>query len=163
MLVVIIHCACDWFCCFLLFVVAAQLYAELSQLNLNLPARVCLPLFNNTHQVLRIPSSESVVLNSKNKVWLVLSYIIGLIPLVQHFFFLNLRRVSGGTLLLLKHLLCPLSTYPFFQTYILLPASFSITPIRVICRVVATLSIIESIIILLQFNKAVLSSFNRIT
>lgn len=48
--------------------VAAQLYAELSQLNLNLPARVCVPLFSSTHQVLRVPTSESAVLNSKNKV-----------------------------------------------------------------------------------------------
>lgn len=51
-----------------LYPVAAQLYAELSQLNLNLPARVCVPLFSNTHQVLRVPSSEAVVLNSKSKV-----------------------------------------------------------------------------------------------
>ena len=47
---------------------AVQLHAELSQLNLNLPARVCVPLFSSQHQVLRIPSSESVVLNSKSKV-----------------------------------------------------------------------------------------------
>ena len=47
---------------------ASQLYAELSQLNLNLPARVCVPLFDSTHQVLRVPTSEAVVLNSKSKV-----------------------------------------------------------------------------------------------
>ena len=47
---------------------AAQLYAELSQLNLNLPARVCIPLYGRKHQVLRVPSSEAVVLNSKSKV-----------------------------------------------------------------------------------------------
>ena len=47
---------------------AAQLYAELTQLNLNLPARVCVPLFDSSHQVLRVPMSESVVLNSKSKV-----------------------------------------------------------------------------------------------
>ncbi|XP_003388943.1 PREDICTED: phosphatidylinositol 4-kinase beta-like isoform X2 [Amphimedon queenslandica] len=45
----------------------SQLYAELSQLNLNLPARVCLPLYPPTHQILRIPPTESVVLNSKSK------------------------------------------------------------------------------------------------
>lgn len=45
----------------------AQLYAELSELNLNLPARVCIPLYARDHQVLRIPSSEAVVLNSKTK------------------------------------------------------------------------------------------------
>ena len=50
-----------------LFTLANQLYAELSQLNLNLPARVCLPLYPPTHQVLRIPPSEAVVLNSKCK------------------------------------------------------------------------------------------------
>ena len=47
---------------------AAQLYAELSQLNLNLLARVCIPLYGRKHQVLRVPSSEAVVLNSKSKV-----------------------------------------------------------------------------------------------
>jgi hypothetical protein len=45
----------------------AQLYAEISQLNLNLPARVCVPLYGSRHQVLRIPGSEAVVLNSKSK------------------------------------------------------------------------------------------------
>lgn len=49
-------------------IAASQLHAELTQMNLNLPARVCVPLFNSTHQVLRLPSSESVVLNSKSKV-----------------------------------------------------------------------------------------------
>ena len=47
---------------------AAQLYAELSQLNLNLPARVCIPMHGSKHQVLRIPTPEAVVLNSKSKV-----------------------------------------------------------------------------------------------
>ena len=46
----------------------AQLYAELSELNLNLPARVCVPLYGSCHQVLRVPTSEAVVLNSKSKV-----------------------------------------------------------------------------------------------
>ena len=49
---------------------AAQLYAEISQLNLNLPARVCVPLYGSRHQVLRIPGSEAVVLNSKSKVYI---------------------------------------------------------------------------------------------
>lgn len=49
--------------------IAAQLHAELTQLNLNLPARVCVPFFDSTHQVLRVPSAESVVLNSKSKVF----------------------------------------------------------------------------------------------
>ena len=46
---------------------ANQLYAELSQLNLNLPARICLPLYSTSHHILRIPPTESVVLNSKSK------------------------------------------------------------------------------------------------
>ena len=46
---------------------AAQLYAELSLVNLNLPARVCIPLYGSKHQILRIPSSEAVVLNSRAK------------------------------------------------------------------------------------------------
>jgi len=47
---------------------AAQLFGELSQLNLNFPARVAVPFRNSDHQVVRIPSSEAVVLNSKTKV-----------------------------------------------------------------------------------------------
>ena len=47
---------------------AAQLFGELSQLNLNLPARVAVPFRLSDHQVVRIPSSEAVVLNSKTKV-----------------------------------------------------------------------------------------------
>lgn len=50
------------------FSTAAQLFAELSQLNLNLPARVAVPFRLSDHQVVRIPSSEAVVLNSKTKV-----------------------------------------------------------------------------------------------
>ena len=46
---------------------ANQLYAELSQLNLNLPARVAIPLLPPKHQILRIPTSEAFVLNSKSK------------------------------------------------------------------------------------------------
>lgn len=46
-----------------------RLVAELTTLNLNLPARVWLPL-NNTkpHLVVRIPPHMSTVLNSKDKV-----------------------------------------------------------------------------------------------
>ena len=47
--------------------IATQLYAELSQLNLNLPARISLPLCLSPHQVVRIPTSGAVVLNSKSK------------------------------------------------------------------------------------------------
>lgn len=51
-----------------LYYPAAQLFGELSQLNLNLPARVAVPFRLSDHQVVRIPSSEAVVLNSKTKV-----------------------------------------------------------------------------------------------
>lgn len=60
---------------------AAQLYAELSQLNLNLPARVCLPLYPATHQVLRVPTTEAVVLNSKSKVRSFFLFIVSSSPL----------------------------------------------------------------------------------
>lgn len=54
-----------------------QLHAELSLLNLNLPARVYLPLniggsgdekVQQTHHVVRIPPREAVILNSKDRV-----------------------------------------------------------------------------------------------
>lgn len=46
-----------------------KLQAELSMLNLNLPARVWLPIHSETmkHLILRIPPQASVVLNSKDK------------------------------------------------------------------------------------------------
>ncbi|XP_054719481.1 phosphatidylinositol 4-kinase beta-like isoform X2 [Uloborus diversus] len=46
-----------------------KLQAELSMLNLNLPARVWLPIHSKTtrHLILRIPPQASVVLNSKDK------------------------------------------------------------------------------------------------
>ncbi len=48
---------------------AARLIAELSMLNLNLPARVWLPIHDNlNHHVVRIPHTAAVVLNSKEKV-----------------------------------------------------------------------------------------------
>ncbi len=52
-----------------IFSLASHLYAELSQINLNLPARICLPLHSSSpHHIVRIPPSEAVVLNSKSKV-----------------------------------------------------------------------------------------------
>ena len=48
---------------------AARLIAELSMLNLNLPARVWLPIHDNiNHHIVRIPHTSAVVLNSKEKV-----------------------------------------------------------------------------------------------
>lgn len=54
------------FICFL----ATRLYAELSLLNLNLPARVHLPVHNHIgkHYIVRVPHTAAVVLNSKDKV-----------------------------------------------------------------------------------------------
>lgn len=48
----------------------ARLLAELSVVNLNLPARVWLPIHtpNIQHHVVRIPPQAAVVLNSKDKV-----------------------------------------------------------------------------------------------
>lgn len=46
-----------------------KLMAELNTINLNLPARVWIPLYSNIpHHVVRIPSQLSAVLNSKDKV-----------------------------------------------------------------------------------------------
>ena len=51
------------------FVLAARLMAELCIMNLNLPARVWLPLDDSVnHHVVRIPHTQAVVLNSKEKV-----------------------------------------------------------------------------------------------
>ena len=48
---------------------ASRLIAELSLMNLNLPARVWLPIHNSiNHHVVRIPHTQAVVLNSKEKV-----------------------------------------------------------------------------------------------
>ncbi|XP_061710928.1 phosphatidylinositol 4-kinase beta isoform X2 [Cydia pomonella] len=44
-----------------------RLRAELASLDLNLPARVWLPLHQRPHHVLRIPSQAAAVLNSKDK------------------------------------------------------------------------------------------------
>ncbi|XP_050343255.1 phosphatidylinositol 4-kinase beta isoform X1 [Nymphalis io] len=44
-----------------------RLRAELATLDLNLPARVWLPLHQKSHYVLRIPSHAAAVLNSKDK------------------------------------------------------------------------------------------------
>lgn len=48
----------------------SRLLAELSVLNLNLPARVYLPLCAREmpHHIVRIPPQAAVVLNSKDKV-----------------------------------------------------------------------------------------------
>ncbi|XP_060551414.1 phosphatidylinositol 4-kinase beta-like [Ruditapes philippinarum] len=45
----------------------SRLMAELAMLNLNLPARVWLPTAQFNHHVVRIPHTQSVVLNSKEK------------------------------------------------------------------------------------------------
>lgn len=52
------------------FLSVSALYAELSLLNLNLPARVFLPIFPIAfkHHVVRIPHTVAAVLNSKDKV-----------------------------------------------------------------------------------------------
>ena len=54
----------------LLLFLASRLYAELSLLNLNLPAKVSLPAHASAggHNVVRIPHTAAVVLNSKDKV-----------------------------------------------------------------------------------------------
>jgi len=47
-----------------------QLVAELNTLNLNLPARVWLPLHSMIpHHIVRVPPQYAAVLNSKDKVW----------------------------------------------------------------------------------------------
>lgn len=46
-----------------------QLIAELNTLNLNLPARVWLPLHSSIpHHIVRVPPQYAAVLNSKDKV-----------------------------------------------------------------------------------------------
>lgn len=45
-----------------------KLRAELATLDLNLPARVWLPLHRKPHYILRIPPHAAAVLNSKDKV-----------------------------------------------------------------------------------------------
>lgn len=42
--------------------------SELALINMNLPARVWLPLFKFPHIVVRIPYRSAAVLNSKEKV-----------------------------------------------------------------------------------------------
>lgn len=60
----------SWECLQLsIFPTASRLIAELAMLNLNLPARVWLPVADNcNHHVVRIPHTQAVVLNSKEKV-----------------------------------------------------------------------------------------------
>ena len=53
----------------LMFVSAARLIAELTTINFSLPSRVGLPIHDTTkHFVVRIPHTQAVVLNSKEKV-----------------------------------------------------------------------------------------------
>ena len=59
--------ACGWLVGWLLNV-AVRLISELSVLNLNLPSRVMLPVHDADHHVVRIPPTQAVVLNSKEKV-----------------------------------------------------------------------------------------------
>lgn len=42
--------------------------SELAIVNMNLPARVWLPLYDFAHQIVRIPYRSAAVLNSKEKV-----------------------------------------------------------------------------------------------
>ncbi|CAG2110364.1 unnamed protein product [Medioppia subpectinata] len=44
-----------------------RLIAELLQLNINLPARVWLPIYNVPHMIVRVPPQAAVLLNSKDK------------------------------------------------------------------------------------------------
>lgn len=60
---------CDFSCICFFLIPVQRLCAELSLLNLNLPAKVFVP-FDDTfpHHVVRIPHNAAVVLNSKEKV-----------------------------------------------------------------------------------------------
>jgi len=50
-------------------ITAARLIAELSTLNMSLPSRVGLPVHDTSkHLIVRIPHTQAVVLNSKEKV-----------------------------------------------------------------------------------------------
>jgi hypothetical protein len=42
--------------------------SELAIINMNLPARVWLPIYDFAHHVVRIPYRSAAVLNSKDKV-----------------------------------------------------------------------------------------------
>lgn len=50
------------------FNLAQRLMSELAIVNMNLPARVWLPLYEFPHHVVRIPYRSAAVLNSKEKV-----------------------------------------------------------------------------------------------
>lgn len=64
-----------------------RLRAELATLDLNLPARVWLPLHHRPHYVLRIPPHAAAVLNSKDKVnTTVYTYFDTLVNLVKFSF-----------------------------------------------------------------------------
>jgi hypothetical protein len=45
--------------------------SELALINMNLPARVWLPISDTPHHVVRIPYRSAAVLNSKEKVFLI--------------------------------------------------------------------------------------------
>jgi len=65
---------CEFFGTFIIifvvvFLKAARLIAELSTFNMSLPSRVGLPVHDTSkHLVVRIPHTQAVVLNSKEKV-----------------------------------------------------------------------------------------------
>lgn len=56
--------------------IAVRLISELAIINLNLPARVMLPVHDVHHHVVRIPPTQAVVLNSKEKVCFVLLVVL---------------------------------------------------------------------------------------
>ena len=64
-------------------------------LNLNLPARVWLPIHDNlNHHVVRIPHTSAVVLNSKEKV--VISFIkVKMSPTAETFLIFELKGTDG--------------------------------------------------------------------
>ncbi len=50
------------------FVLAQHLISEMKRMNMNLPARVCIPFYKFPHHVVRIAYTESTVLNSRDRV-----------------------------------------------------------------------------------------------
>jgi len=63
---------------------AVRLISELSILNLNLPARVMLPVHDVDHHVVRIPPTQAVVLNSKEKVRPVVRQVVTLTTCLEN-------------------------------------------------------------------------------
>lgn len=73
------------------FHTAARLIAELSTLNLSLPSRVGLPIHDTSkHLVVRIPHTQAVVLNSKEKV----SILSGTTVILKQFFCSSNRGIQ---------------------------------------------------------------------